>query len=90
MWSALHALEATGLRSLVLEGGATLHRAVLDAGLVDEVHVYITPAPLGPRGVAWIGEGRIAWETLLDRRATWLGEDVLVEGRIQEHVHRNR
>ena len=90
MWSALRALQATGLRSLVLEGGAALHRAALDAGLVDEVHVYITPAAIGPQGVAWIGEGRIAWETLQDRRATWLGEDVLVEGRIQEHVHRNR
>ena len=88
--SALRALAATGLTSVVLEGGAALHRAALDAALVDEVHVYITPVALGPRGVAWIGEGRMAWEVLQDRRAVWLGEDVLVEGRMQEHVHGNR
>jgi riboflavin biosynthesis pyrimidine reductase len=74
--------------SVVLEGGAALHRAALDAGVVDEVHVYITPEPLGAQGVKWIGEGRLAWEGLADRRALWIGEDVLVEGRLQEHVHR--
>jgi diaminohydroxyphosphoribosylaminopyrimidine deaminase / 5-amino-6-(5-phosphoribosylamino)uracil reductase len=88
--SALRALDATGLRSVVLEGGAALHRAALDAALVDEVHVYITPVALGPEGVEWIGEGRMAWEALQDRRAVWLGEDVLVEGRVLEHVHGNR
>jgi riboflavin biosynthesis pyrimidine reductase len=71
----------------VLEGGAALHRAALDAGVVDEVHVYIAPVALGPRGVAWIGEGRMAWDALQDRRAQWLGEDVLVEGLIRKHVH---
>jgi riboflavin biosynthesis pyrimidine reductase len=71
---------------VLLEGGATLHRAALDAAVVDEVHVYITPAVLGAEGVEWMGEGRMAWESLEDRRAVWLGDDVLVVG----HVHRNR
>jgi len=88
--SALRALGGMGLTSLLIEGGAALHRAVLDAALVDEVHVYVTPVALGPDGVEWIGEGRMAWEALQDRRAVWLGEDVLVEGRILEHVHGNR
>jgi diaminohydroxyphosphoribosylaminopyrimidine deaminase/5-amino-6-(5-phosphoribosylamino)uracil reductase len=90
MGSALRALAGAGLTSMVLEGGAALHRAALDAALVDEVHVYIAPVALGPQGVEWIGEGLVAWEALQDRRAVWLGEDVLVEGRMQEHVHRNR
>jgi hypothetical protein len=30
--------------------------------------------------VPWIGGRRLAWEALRDRRALWLGEDVLVEG----------
>jgi diaminohydroxyphosphoribosylaminopyrimidine deaminase / 5-amino-6-(5-phosphoribosylamino)uracil reductase len=86
--TALRALRDAGLTSLVLEGGAALHRAALDAGVVDEVHVYIAPVALGPRGVAWIGEGRMAWDALQDRRAQWLGEDVLIEGLIRRHVHR--
>jgi diaminohydroxyphosphoribosylaminopyrimidine deaminase/5-amino-6-(5-phosphoribosylamino)uracil reductase len=85
--SALRALQRWDLTSVVLEGGAALHRAALDAGVVDEVHVYITPESLGAQAVEWIGEGRLAWEELADRRALWIGEDVLVEGRLQEHVH---
>jgi len=82
--TALRALKAMGLTSLLLEGGAALHRAAWDAALVDEVHLYIAPVALGPRGLEWIGEGRMAWEGLRDRRAVWLGEDLLVEG----YVHR--
>jgi diaminohydroxyphosphoribosylaminopyrimidine deaminase / 5-amino-6-(5-phosphoribosylamino)uracil reductase len=85
--TALRALSDDGVTSLVLEGGATLHRAAVDAGVVDALHVYITPLPIGPMGVDWIGEGRLAWEALKDRRARWLGADIVVEGRI-EHVHR--
>ena len=87
--SALRALREEGLTSLLLEGGAALHRAALNAAVVDEVHVYITPAALGPDGVEWMGEGRIAWEELRERRAVWLGDDVLVEGLVQRDVHRN-
>ncbi len=84
MGTALRALRGAGLTSLLLEGGAVLHRAALDAAVVDEVHVYIAPVALGPRGLEWIGQGRMAWEGLRDRRAVWLGEDLLVEG----YVHR--
>jgi diaminohydroxyphosphoribosylaminopyrimidine deaminase/5-amino-6-(5-phosphoribosylamino)uracil reductase len=87
--AALRALRTMAVTSLVIEGGAALHRAAVDAAVVDEVHVYITPVILGPDGVEWLGEGRIAWEELQDRRAVWLGDDVLVEGAVQKHVHRN-
>jgi diaminohydroxyphosphoribosylaminopyrimidine deaminase/5-amino-6-(5-phosphoribosylamino)uracil reductase len=85
--TALRALFEAGIASLVLEGGGTLHRAALEARVVDAVHVYITPKTLGPAGVAWIGEGQIAWESLRDRRATWLGDDLLVEGVVETDVH---
>ena len=88
--SALRVLRDKGVTSVLLEGGSALHRAALDAAVVDEVHVYITPVLLGPGGVEWVGEGRIAWEGLEDRRAAWLGEDLLVEGLVHAHVHRNR
>lgn len=84
MGTALRALGARGVTSLLLEGGAALHRAALEAAVVDEVHVYIAPVVLGPQGLEWIGAGRVAWDGLRDRRAVWLGEDLLVEG----HVHR--
>jgi diaminohydroxyphosphoribosylaminopyrimidine deaminase / 5-amino-6-(5-phosphoribosylamino)uracil reductase len=82
--TALRALWDRGLSSLLLEGGAALHRAAFDAGVVDEVHLYITPSALGPLGVPWIGGRRLAWEGLRDRRGLWLGEDVLVEGWVEE------
>jgi diaminohydroxyphosphoribosylaminopyrimidine deaminase/5-amino-6-(5-phosphoribosylamino)uracil reductase len=85
--TALRALAGRGLTSVVLEGGAALHRAALDAGVVDEVHVYITPIVLGPGGAEWIGGGRVAWEGLRARRAVWLGDDMLIEGLIERHVH---
>jgi riboflavin biosynthesis pyrimidine reductase len=72
-----------GIASLVLEGGATLHRAALEADIVDAVHLYVTPRILGTGGLPWVGERRLAWETLQARRAQWIGEDVLIEG----HVH---
>ncbi len=82
--SAIAALKDVGVTSVVLEGGATLHRAALDAGVVDVVHAYITPRVLGPSGQKWVGEGCLSLGQLHDRRATWLGDDVLVEG----HVYR--
>jgi len=85
--TALAALHGAGITSLVLEGGAALHRAALDAGVVDAVHLYITPTRIGPLGVNWIGARRLAWDGLKDRRSRWLGADILVEGRV-EHVHR--
>jgi diaminohydroxyphosphoribosylaminopyrimidine deaminase/5-amino-6-(5-phosphoribosylamino)uracil reductase len=78
--TALRALGGLGLTSLLIEGGAALHAAAIDAGVVDEVHVYIAPLALGSAAVDWIGRGRLAWEGLRDRRARWLGDDVLVEG----------
>lgn len=77
---AMAALHEAGITSIVLEGGAALHRAALDAGLVDAVNLYIAPRLLGPGAVEWIGGGRLSWDVLLNRHATWLDDVVLVEG----------
>jgi diaminohydroxyphosphoribosylaminopyrimidine deaminase/5-amino-6-(5-phosphoribosylamino)uracil reductase len=77
---ALRWLQGEGVSSLLLEGGAALHRAALDAGVVDVVQVYITPRTLGPDGVGWLEEGRLSLGMLRERSASWLGDDMLVEG----------
>jgi diaminohydroxyphosphoribosylaminopyrimidine deaminase/5-amino-6-(5-phosphoribosylamino)uracil reductase len=76
----LECLGARQIGSLLLEGGAVMHQAAWDEGLVDLVQVYITPHVLGPRAVPFL-EGRSFSTALLhDRRVTPLGPDVLVEG----------
>ena len=78
-------LRDSGIGSLVVEGGAALHRALFDAGLVDAVHAYITPARLGERGLSWMPPGRITLSELRDRRSDWFGDDVRVEGYVYRH-----
>lgn len=68
------------ITSIVLEGGAALHAAALDADIVDVIQLYIAPVTLGPQALAWVGCGRLAWETLRDRSASWCGDDVMVQG----------
>ena len=49
----LHRLAADGINELHVEAGATLNAALLQAGLVDELLLYIAPTLLGPgRGMA--------------------------------------
>jgi len=80
MGPALKVLWDEGVRSLVVEGGVVVHRAALEAGVVDAVHLFIAPRRLGDEAQPWVGSGRIAWDDLRDRRAKWLGADLFVEG----------
>ena len=81
---ALTELAADGVHSLLLEGGAAIHAAAWDAGLVDYVQLYVAPVSLGPRGVPLL-EGRdFSSAALVERRVEQLGPDVLIEG----YVHR--
>lgn len=43
----LHELYSRGITSVLIEGGATLHRAFIDAGLWHELRVEISPLMLG-------------------------------------------
>jgi diaminohydroxyphosphoribosylaminopyrimidine deaminase/5-amino-6-(5-phosphoribosylamino)uracil reductase len=74
-----------GITSILVEGGAALHRALFDEELVDAVHAYIAPARLGDAGMKWMDPRRLTLSELSDRRAEWFGADVRVEG----HVHRH-
>lgn len=54
-------LHTRGIRSVLLEGGATLGAAFQRAGLVDELVVYVAPVLLGAGAAA---VGRLGIETL--------------------------
>jgi diaminohydroxyphosphoribosylaminopyrimidine deaminase/5-amino-6-(5-phosphoribosylamino)uracil reductase len=69
----LDRLARRGVVSLLVEGGAELHRAFADAGLVDRVQIVTAPRRLG-EGVS-SGLLRFAGP----RRTLRLGEDELVE-----------
>ena len=50
---------ARDVQSLLIEGGAALHAAVWDAGLVDYVQLYVAPPWLGERGCAAARRARV-------------------------------
>ena len=66
--SALRRLAEKQIVSLVLEGGPTLHRAAASEGVVDAVHLYVAPDPVGDRGVPWLDAGELRLAALDDRR----------------------
>jgi diaminohydroxyphosphoribosylaminopyrimidine deaminase/5-amino-6-(5-phosphoribosylamino)uracil reductase len=59
MLSALRELAAREVVSVLCEGGSELAGSLLAGGLVDEMHVFVAPVLLGPRGkpgaVDWAG-----------------------------------
>jgi diaminohydroxyphosphoribosylaminopyrimidine deaminase / 5-amino-6-(5-phosphoribosylamino)uracil reductase len=79
-------LDLLGHRDVLqamVEGGATVHGALLAAGLVDRLVAYVSPKVLGPRGLPAFPEPDVgtiadaeAWRLL---SATTLEDDVRVE-----------
>src|SRR5687767_7980266 len=70
---ALHRLAQRDIGSLLLEGGAELHAAAWDAGVVDAVRLYVTPHVLGSDGVALLPGRCFSAADLRDRRVEPLG-----------------
>lgn len=80
-------LADRGVMRLLVEGGGETAASVLEAGLVDEVHLFIAPVIIGGRGAvpAVGGKGAKLVEAAyrLDKlRAGRLGADIHVSGRI--------
>ncbi len=78
-------LGARGVDSVLLEGGAALHYAALEAGIVQSVQAYIAPKLIGgahaKSPVGGVGIARMADAAALhDVRLTRLGQDFLLEG----------
>lgn len=72
---------------LLVEGGAEVHAAFLEAGAYDEAILYYGPLFLGGDGVPLVGplartDGKVPVLTALRRRR--FGDDLMVRGRFQK------
>lgn len=78
----LRSLAADGVQSLLLEGGPTVARAFLDAGLVDKLLLFVAPTLAGDGPLVVPGlEQPIRLTRLTSRQ---VGEDVLLEAYLRE------
>ncbi len=55
---ALKAIASRGVTSLLVEGGSEIHTAFLQAGLVDEVRLFLAPSLLGGETARSFFEGK--------------------------------
>jgi GTP cyclohydrolase II len=81
--AALEALLGDGIRSMLVEGGATVITSFLSLGLADRVVVAIAPRLLGTGtdSVNDLGVTEIARSIRLERRSVHVaGDDVLISG----------
>jgi diaminohydroxyphosphoribosylaminopyrimidine deaminase/5-amino-6-(5-phosphoribosylamino)uracil reductase len=81
----LRRLAARGIVSVLVEGGARVFRSFLDAGLADEVRLFIAPKVLGG-GISWADTARPPRHmdgalALHDVRVDRAGDDVLITAR---------
>ena len=84
--AALQRLAARQIESLLLEGGAAVHAAAWDEGLVDYVRLYVTPHMLGDRAMPLLPGRSFSTADLREGHVAPLGPDVLIEG----YVHGTR
>ena len=55
-------LHARGVRTLLVEGGGTVHTQFLTAGLVDELQLVVAPLFVGdPRAHRFVNDGSFPW-----------------------------
>lgn len=87
-------LGQEGIDSILLEGGGTLNWAALETGIVRKVQAYIAPKLFGGRTAKTPVEGTGVSSPdgafhLKNTTITQLGEDILLEGEVTDHVYRN-
>lgn len=89
--AALLALGKMNLQYLLLEGGSVLAGAMMRAGLVDRVMIFVAPKVIGGVGRGLLsgdGAATIGDAQVLDNlRARQVGCDILLEGEVR-HVYR--
>ncbi len=88
--AALRMLAARGIVAAMIEGGAELAGSALAGGVVDELHAFIGPILLGPRGrpgaVDWAGPATPAEAPrIIDPQWEVCGLDAHVWGSLRYH-----
>lgn len=81
----LRALVRFDISTLLLEGGAALHAAAWRAGLIDRVHVAVTPGVLGENAVPAFAGVVIPMSELIPIKVEQLGPDQWVEADVHRH-----
>jgi diaminohydroxyphosphoribosylaminopyrimidine deaminase / 5-amino-6-(5-phosphoribosylamino)uracil reductase len=81
----LRALVRFEISTLLLEGGAALHAAAWRAGLIDRVHVIVTPTMLGEGGVQSFEGIVIPMSELVPIKIAQLGPDQWMEADVHGH-----
>ncbi|HSR36492.1 MAG TPA: bifunctional diaminohydroxyphosphoribosylaminopyrimidine deaminase/5-amino-6-(5-phosphoribosylamino)uracil reductase RibD [Desulfurivibrionaceae bacterium] len=80
----LRQLGSEGITSVLVEGGGTVHGALLRGGLVDEVQLFVAPIFIGADGVPVVGGQGVSVvdqaPRLTEVRTRRFGDDVLIEG----------
>ncbi len=86
----LDELGKRNLISVLVEGGAEVHAALLAENLVDKVYAYVAPkviggrdapGPFGGAGIEHLADAR----ALTDLDVTRLGDDILITGYVNVH-----
>ncbi|HUQ89034.1 MAG TPA: bifunctional diaminohydroxyphosphoribosylaminopyrimidine deaminase/5-amino-6-(5-phosphoribosylamino)uracil reductase RibD [Vicinamibacterales bacterium] len=81
----LCALVPFDISTLLLEGGAVMHAAAWQAGVVDRVHVIVAPTALGERGVRLFDGIDLALSELIPVKVEMLGPDAWMEADVHGH-----
>ena len=77
--AGLSALVARSVHTLLVEGGARVHRAFWEARRVDRVHLVVSPRRLGAAAVPVFDGLPVPWSQFDRVQATSCGDDVWME-----------
>lgn len=81
----LRTLLRFDISTLLLEGGAVMHRAAWRAGVIDRVHLIVAPSELGGGGVKLFDGIDVPLSELIPVRVDRLGPDAWMEADVHGH-----
>jgi len=76
---AIRALPGRGVQTLLVEGGAALHRSFWEAELVDRLHLIVSRERLGEAGVPLFDGLTVPWARLFRMTTASCGADTWME-----------
>ncbi len=73
------------ISTLLLEGGAVMHAAAWQAGVIDRLHVIVSPQALGAEGVQLFNGIELPASELVPVKVDMLGPDAWMEADVHRH-----